>query len=94
MGSGTRKLRRTSARKVASRFQVLLLIGDDLNEFVRASLHAAQSDSIMAEHSDKWGSRWLMLPNPTYGSWMTALPMVDEYDPTRSERDALHQGEN
>jgi 5'-nucleotidase (lipoprotein e(P4) family) len=57
---------------VAAGNRVLLLIGDDFNDFV--SLTPAQStiegrfDAVDA-YSRYWGERWFMLPNPTYGSW-------------------------
>jgi acid phosphatase len=26
----------------------------------------------MADHQDRWGREWIMLPNPTYGSFESA----------------------
>jgi acid phosphatase len=47
---------------VAERYDVVLLLGDDVNDFVpRAALPA----------DAPWGTRWLMLPNAIYGSWLT-----------------------
>ena len=59
---------------VARDYRVVLLFGDDLNDFVsgaRADRDARQD--LMEEHRAKWGSRWIMLPNPTYGSWERAV---------------------
>jgi acid phosphatase len=28
---------------------------------------------MTAIHADYWGTRWIMLPNPMYGSWESAL---------------------
>lgn len=77
--------------EVASRYRVLLLLGDDLNDFVLASLPDAPRDALMADNADKWGSRWIMLPNPTYGTWMGALPVTDENDRTQTKLDALER---
>ncbi|MDQ3283639.1 MAG: hypothetical protein M3Q69_19730 [Acidobacteriota bacterium] len=58
---------------VASKYRVLLLIGDDLNDFTTASGKTlAERDEIFARTATQWGSRWFILPNPMYGSWETA----------------------
>ncbi len=55
---------------VAKSYRVLLLLGDDLNDFADArDKNAAERDAIMARTRDFWGTRWFMLPNPMYGSW-------------------------
>jgi acid phosphatase len=77
--------------EVASRYRVLLLLGDDLNDFVLASLPDAERDALMADNEDKWGRSWLMFPNPTYGTWMGALPVTDENDKTQTKLDALER---
>jgi len=59
---------------VARRYRVLLLVGDDLGDFlsgVRVSVEARQA---LASPQDRyWGTRWIILPNPMYGSWEDAL---------------------
>ena len=55
---------------VASTHRVLLLFGDDLNDFADASGKTyEQRDAIVATHKDWWGTRWFMIPNAMYGSW-------------------------
>lgn len=64
----------TRRAHIARDYRVVLLFGDDLNDFVsgaRAGLEAREE--LMAEHRAKWGRRWIMLPNPTYGSWERAV---------------------
>lgn len=61
-----------SARRksVADRYRVLLLAGDDLNDF--ANMRRApwqERDELITRMKDWWGTRWFMLPNPMYGSW-------------------------
>jgi len=59
---------------VAENYRVLLLIGDDLNDFVSGARAGREARAaLMEEHESKWGSRWIMLPNPTYGSWESAI---------------------
>lgn len=67
-----------SARRtlVAAGNRILLLIGDDFNDF--ASLPREQTtvaDRLTAVDAfDRyWGDRWFVLPNPTYGSWERAV---------------------
>jgi acid phosphatase len=58
---------------VAQGFRILLLIGDDFGDFAegaRSSLDARRK--LDAAHADKWGVKWIALPNPLYGSWKTA----------------------
>jgi len=65
---------KTSRRAyVAASYRVLLLLGDDLNDFVLArDKTLAERDAIVADHAAWWGTRWFMLPNPMYGSWERA----------------------
>ena len=55
---------------VAARYRVLLLLGDDLNDFVSAQgKTAAERLELIRANAGKWGTSWFMLPNPAYGSW-------------------------
>ena len=59
---------------VAGTHRILILVGDDLNDFIpvsRASIE--ERDRLEAEYASHWGVRWIMLPNPAYGSWERAL---------------------
>ena len=58
---------------VADRYRIVLLVGDDFNDFVAARLPRADRDRLAERHRDRWGERWIMLPNPNYGSWEGAL---------------------
>jgi acid phosphatase len=76
---GTRRI------AVGERHRILLLIGDNLGDFVdgyKGSI--ADRSMIENEHAEKWGVKWIVLPNPTYGSWVGAIfkgmekPITDE----------------
>jgi acid phosphatase len=57
-------------RWIGERHRVLLLLGDNLGDFV--DLHGAdraQRDALVQTYASWWGQRWLMQPNPSYGSW-------------------------
>ena len=59
---------------VARDYRILLLIGDDLGDFVvNAAGTVEERRARTAPQSDWWGRRWIMLPNPTYGSWERAV---------------------
>ncbi len=65
-----------SARRawVASKYRVIMLFGDDLNDFANAKGKTLeQRDAIVREHANDWGRKWFALPNPVYGSWEQTL---------------------
>jgi acid phosphatase len=64
--SGDKSARRA---KVAASHRVLLLIGDDLNDFLTAPDSREGRDYQLRIHERFFGERWFILPNPMYGSW-------------------------
>lgn len=58
---------------VAGSFRVLLVVGDDLNDFLPARLPLAERAGLAPRHAGRWGERWIVVPNPMYGSWESAL---------------------
>ena len=54
---------------VASQYRVLLLIGDDLNDFVTAATTPEARQKQMEQYGALFGDRWFILPNAMYGSW-------------------------
>lgn len=74
---------------VASSYRILMLIGDDLGDFVvDASGSPQQRQARTESYSDWWGRRWIMIPNPTYGSWERAI-VGSEQDHMTARRRAL-----
>lgn len=69
---------------VAETHRVLLVIGDDLNDFVAARTTLERRQELLERHRERWGRAWIVLPNPLYGSWEAAL--VEDEDPTPEER--------
>lgn len=80
-------------RAVAERYRVVLLVGDDFIDFVPAILTRADRDRLVERYRERWGERWIVLPNPTYGSWERALYSgatdPDEADRARLRLEAL-----
>jgi acid phosphatase len=59
---------------IAQRFRIVLLVGDDLNDFVSADrASVVQRSALVERHREDWGTRWIVLPNPMYGSWERSL---------------------
>ncbi|MFQ5743497.1 MAG: 5'-nucleotidase, lipoprotein e(P4) family [Acidobacteriota bacterium] len=74
---------------VASDYRVLLLIGDNMGDFTSAASGTiAERSAVADEQFDYWGRRWIVLPNPQYGSWERALLGADtpESDAERLQR--------
>jgi 5'-nucleotidase (lipoprotein e(P4) family) len=60
--------------QIAQSYRVLLLVGDDMNDFVStAKLTPAERIALAKQHADRWGKSWILLPNAMYGSWERAL---------------------
>ena len=59
---------------VGTHYRVLMQFGDQLGDFVTASANTeAGRAQAIAPYMGWIGSRWFVLPNPTYGSWEPAL---------------------
>lgn len=59
---------------VAERYRVLLMFGDNMGDFTVASDGTvAERAAFAAAHRDYWGTRWITLANPTYGSFLDAV---------------------
>ena len=55
---------------IAQNYNIIMLIGDDLNDFFPAKEISQEERASMVErHHEKWGYQWFVLPNPVYGSW-------------------------
>jgi acid phosphatase len=61
---------------VAKSYRILLLVGDNFEDFVSVTDKSIGGrDALAAKYSDWWGARWIVLPNPTYGSWGQAVTL-------------------
>lgn len=73
-------------RAIAEKYRILLLIGDDLNDFVSgARVTPNERVELSEEYHEYWGEKWIVLPNPVSGSWERAL-YAHEYDLSDSQR--------
>jgi 5'-nucleotidase (lipoprotein e(P4) family) len=79
---------------LAQTHRIVLLLGDDLNDFISFG-DAPPEERIKMAHDrrDYWGSKWIIFPNPIYGSWERALYGYNEalgrHEKLRLKHDAL-----
>lgn len=63
---------------LAESYRILMLLGDDLNDFLPAkNTDREKRATLVEQHREKWGRKWHILPNPVYGSWEQALYNFD-----------------
>jgi acid phosphatase len=59
---------------VARHYRVLMQFGDQIGDFVDVLANTADGRrQAVADYLPWIGTRWFVLPNPTYGSWEPAL---------------------
>jgi len=67
---------------VAQDYRVLLLLGDNFGDFVddyKGSIE--ERKALMESRKAMWGTKWIVLPNPSYGSWESAAFAHDYKEP-------------
>lgn len=69
---------KTTRRKaVAEHYRIIMLCGDDLGDFLPARKSREERDRDTAAYMGWFGQRWIILPNPMYGSWEDTLSSFD-----------------
>jgi len=65
---------------ISERYRVLLIVGDNLGDFIKEKRFSrgGRREAVL-EHTEMWGTKWFMLPNPLYGGWVSAT--LEEGDP-------------
>ncbi len=60
---------------VAKTHRILLLVGDNLGDFSSAfdDLATDARNAAADERAALWGVHWIVIPNPMYGAWETAI---------------------
>ncbi len=59
---------------VSKNFRILALVGDDLGDFVSGAKDTPDNRVKLAKaYTNMWGTKWILIPNPLYGSWESAL---------------------
>jgi len=71
---------KTSRRSfVAEQYRIILLIGDDANDFATGANNASseQRNDVLRKYQEYWGEKWIVIPNPILGGWEFALYNFD-----------------
>ena len=72
---------------VAKDYRILLLIGDQLGDFLPLDETTLELDSrkkLADAYDHMWGSKWFMITNPMYGRWESAI-YNNEYPDTEDK---------
>ena len=62
-------------QKIEESFEVALSLGDNLNDY-RRDYYVRDVDerrALMERDRDDWGTRFILIPNPTDGHWVRAI---------------------
>lgn len=62
----------TRRAHIAKDYRILLLIGDNLGDFTDENGSIEERQAIFAKHMERWGTSWITIANPMYGSWESA----------------------
>lgn len=74
---------------IARDYRILLLLGDNLEDFVDGSRNAPPARRGLAKNYAKhWGREWILFPNPIYGHWESSCY---NFDYRLSRQDQLHR---
>ncbi|WP_449427261.1 5'-nucleotidase, lipoprotein e(P4) family [Rhodanobacter umsongensis] len=72
---------------IGQRYRVLMQFGDQIGDFVDVLANTADGRrKAVADYLPWIGTRWFVLPNPTYGSWEPALFNNDWTAPVQQRR--------
>jgi 5'-nucleotidase (lipoprotein e(P4) family) len=83
---------KTPARnKIEESYDVALMLGDNLNDY-RRDYYVKDVDerrALMERDRDDWGTKFVLIPNPTDGHWVRAIFGDSEPAPTDENRRVL-----
>ena len=72
------KNKSTYREMVAWHYRILLLVGDNLKDFVAGSKSdPANRRQLALSNADRWGRQWIVLPNSIYGHWEASIYNFD-----------------
>ncbi|OLF54312.1 5'-nucleotidase, lipoprotein e(P4) family [Pseudomonas chlororaphis] len=75
--------------EIAKDYEVVVMLGDNLNDFKRKYYVAdvKQRNSLMTEDKEQFGRQFVLFPNPTDGHWLKAI-FGDSEPPASAENRA------
>ena len=58
---------------ITENYRLVMVVGDNFSDFLDDySGSIAERNAVLEKHQDLWGSKWIMIANPMYGSWESA----------------------
>ena len=82
----------TRRAHVARNYRVLLNVGDNFGDFVDEYRgNEAERLKVLEQHKDRWGREWIMIANPSYGSFESA-PFGHDFKLPDGEKRRLKRG--
>jgi len=64
----------TRRAEIAATYRILMLVGDDLGDFATGAKDTPANRVALADkYASYFGERWVLIANPLYGSWESAL---------------------
>ena len=82
----------TRRAHVARNYRVLLNVGDNFGDFVDEFRgNEAERLKVLEQHKDRWGREWIMIANPSYGSFESA-PFGHDFKLPEGEKRKLKRG--
>jgi acid phosphatase len=77
----------TRRAAIAQHYRILLLIGDDFGDFAPGThVPASERRELSKTYRERWGLKWIVLPNAMYGSWENALYLPAKVSGDRDKR--------
>lgn len=86
LSTGNTSSKEARRNKIAEKYEIILLIGDNLNDFseVFEDRSVNNGKDAVLKNKELFGTRFIILPNPVYGAW--EKPLYDYID-TLSEQE-------
>ena len=81
--------KQTRQDEIAQKFNVVLFLGDNLNDFSRKYYVKTVDERLKLMEDDRalYGTRYILFPNPTDGHWMRAIFGDSEPPPSDANRE-------
>ena len=78
-------------KKIEETHKIVMLVGDNLHDFATPEDGSLKGrDKFVKDHAKDWGDKYIMLPNPMYGSWEGTL-YNNNFKKSDEEKDKLRK---
>ena len=78
--------------KIQKKYNLVMLFGDNLLDFAdpKEATEASRTE-LLNKHKDDFGKKYIIFPNPMYGSWEATI-FNNDFSKSPEEKDALRKG--